>query len=64
MGWTKSHLYRFQTGTKEYAEPGPNDEFNELDFKNSRRAKLGRLVTKKGDVFLYEYDSKILVTQV
>jgi hypothetical protein len=56
MGWTNSHLYRFQVGTKEYAEPDPDNEFNELDFKNSRRAKLGRLVTKKGDVFLYEYD--------
>ena len=56
MGWTNSHLYRFQIGMKEYAEPDPDNEFNELDFKNSRRAKLGRLVTKKGDVLLYEYD--------
>lgn len=56
MGWTNSHLYRFQFGTKEYAEPDPDNEFNELDFKNSRRVKLGRLATKKGDVFLYEYD--------
>lgn len=56
MGWTNSHLYRFQIGAKEYAEPHPDNEFNELDFKNSRRTKLGRLVTKKGSTFLYEYD--------
>lgn len=56
MGWTNSHLYKFQIGTKEYGEPDQDNEFNELDFKNSRRAKLGRLVTNKGDVFLYEYD--------
>ena len=56
MGWTNSHLYRFQIGGREYAEPDPDNEFYELDFKNSRRTKLGQLVTKKGDVFLYEYD--------
>jgi hypothetical protein len=56
MGWTNSHLYRFRIGGKEYAEPDPDNEFNELDFKNSRRTKLGQLVTKKGDVLLYEYD--------
>ena len=56
MGWTNSHLYKFQIGTKEYAEPHPDNEFNELDFKNSRRTKLRQLITKKGDVFLYDYD--------
>ena len=56
MGWTNSHLYRFKLGAKEYAVPDPDDDFNELDFKDSRRAKLGRLVTNKGTAFLYEYD--------
>ncbi|MFC1860722.1 plasmid pRiA4b ORF-3 family protein [Chloroflexota bacterium] len=56
MGWTNSHLYRFRDGTKEYEEPDPDNEFYELDFKNSRRTKLMQLVTKKGDIFLYEYD--------
>jgi hypothetical protein len=56
MGWTNSHLYRFQIGSKEYAEPDPYNEFNELDFNNLRQTKLGRLVTKKGSTFLYEYD--------
>ncbi len=56
MGWTNSHLYRFKIGTKEYAEPDPENEFNELNFKNSRRTKLERLVINKGSTFLYEYD--------
>jgi len=56
MGWTNSHLYRFQFGTKEYAEPDPDNEFYELDFKNSRRTKLWQVVTKKGSTFQYEYD--------
>jgi hypothetical protein len=56
MGWTNSHLYRFQIGEREYAEPDPDNEFYELPFRNSKRAKLGRLVTKRGSTFLYEYD--------
>ena len=56
MGWTNSHLYRFKIGTKEYGEPDPENEFNELYFKNSRRTKLERAVINKGNTFLYEYD--------
>ncbi len=56
MGWSNYHLYRFQIGREEYGEPHPDNEFNELNFKNSRRTKLGQVVTKKGDVLRYEYD--------
>jgi|GEM_PF-1063182 len=56
MGWSNYHLYRFQIGREEYGEPDPDNEFYELNFKNSRRMKLGQVVTKKGDVFRYEYD--------
>ena len=41
MGWTNSHLYRFRIETEEYGEPDPDNEFSELDFKNSRQTKLG-----------------------
>jgi len=47
---------QFQIGAKEYAEPDPDNEFYELPFKNSKRAKIGRLVTKNGSTFLYEFD--------
>ena len=56
LGWTNSHLYRFKVGAKEYGEPDPNNEFNELHFINSKRAKLGEVVTAKGNAFVYEYD--------
>jgi len=56
MGWSNYHLYRFQIGREEYGEPHPDNEFNELNFKNSRRTKLRQVVTKKRDVFRYEYD--------
>lgn len=56
MGWTNSHLYRFQVGTKEYGEPDPDNEFNELYFINSQRARLSQIVRSKGVTFIYEYD--------
>jgi len=56
MGWSNYHLYRFQIRREEYGEPHPDNEFYELNFKNSRRTKLGQVVTRKGDVFRYEYD--------
>lgn len=56
MGWETYHLYRFQIGRRQYGEPHPDNDFDELDFKNSRRAKLGRLVKEQGANFLYEYD--------
>jgi hypothetical protein len=56
MGWSNYHLYRFKIGREEYGEPDPDNEFNELNFKNSRRTKLGQVVTRKGNTFQYEYD--------
>jgi hypothetical protein len=56
MGWQNYHLYRFQVGKKEYSTPDPDNDFYELDFKNSYRAKLGNILKEKGSIFLYEYD--------
>ncbi len=56
MGWSNDHLYRFEIGTREYAEPHPDNEFYELPFRNSKRTKLQQVATKKGITFLYEYD--------
>lgn len=55
MGWTNSHLYRFEIGKKEYGMPNPDNEFYELDFENSMRAKLGATVASERK-FVYEYD--------
>jgi hypothetical protein len=56
MGWQNYHLYRFQIGKKEYSTPDPDNEFYELDFKNSYRAKLGNIIKEKDSIFLYIYD--------
>ena len=56
MGWTNSHLYRFKVGAKEYGEPDPDNEFYKLDLINSKRVKLGQVITVKGSAFEYEYD--------
>jgi hypothetical protein len=55
MGWTNSHLYRFRIGDKEYGMPDPDNEFYELDFKNSMRTKFGAMIIL-GQEFTYEYD--------
>lgn len=56
MGWSNYHLYRFQIAGKEYGEPDPDNELYELDFKNSRRTKLWKVVPAVKSSFTYEYD--------
>jgi len=56
MGWTNSHLYRFQIGDKEYGEFDPDNEFNEINFADSHRTKLDKVISTPGAVFEYEYD--------
>jgi hypothetical protein len=56
MGWQNYHLYRFKIGKKQYSTPDPDNDFYELDFKNSYQAKLGSIIKEKDNIFLYEYD--------
>ena len=56
MGWKNYHLYRFKQGEKEYGEPDPENDFNELHFASSKRIKLGDIVREERSLFLYEYD--------
>jgi len=51
MGWTNSHLYAFHIAGKTYQEPDP-----EAEGLDARKALLGRLSLKTGDVFEYHYD--------
>lgn len=53
MGWTNSHLYRFEIAGTEYSLPDPDGE---LQFLDSRRKRLNRVVSKEKTGFLYEYD--------
>ena len=57
MGWTNSHLYRFDIGGIQYSIPDPvEDAFNELHFVDSRRTKLSKVAPREKSRFTYEYD--------
>ncbi|MGH9768968.1 MAG: plasmid pRiA4b ORF-3 family protein [Blastocatellia bacterium] len=56
MGWTHSHLHRFEIGDAQYSDP--TFDLNEApdEFGNEFRARLDRVVSGEGARFLYEYD--------
>lgn len=59
MGWTNSHLHRFEIGKKRYADPMLMEEdMKEFGYKNSTSTMLSDIVPKnrKRMRFLYEYD--------
>lgn len=59
MGWTNSHLHKFQVGDIMYGDPWLlEDPFEELDFEDSTQTRLCDLVPKNGQRFrfVYEYD--------
>jgi hypothetical protein len=51
MGWTDSHLHRFEAGGVSYGEPDP-----ELEFRSERGAKLRDVAPGETSKILYEYD--------
>jgi pRiA4b ORF-3-like protein len=53
MGWYDSHLHQFMIGKTYYGVPDP-DDFTEV--KDERKARLGELVSRLKETFLYEYD--------
>jgi hypothetical protein len=53
MGWTPSHLYRFEVGDVEYGEPDPEYE---LPFRSAKATPLRKIAPAPGAMFLYEYD--------
>jgi len=57
MGWTNSHLYRFDIAGIEYSLPDPfEDDFYALHFVDSRRTRLNKVVPGEKARFSYEYD--------
>lgn len=56
MGWTNSHLYRFEIGGLQYGEPGPKIGFYRVQVKDSRRALLKTVASREKAKFIYEYD--------
>jgi len=57
MGWTDSHLHAFVIDGEKYGPKDPDGDLDsELALLDERRARLGRLVARVGQVFEYQYD--------
>jgi len=67
MGWTNSHLHQFIIHGVEY---GMSDTDYDMDIKDEKRVKLGKLIFAEKEKFIYEYDfgdrwkHKILVEKI
>ena len=59
MGWTNSHLHKFEIGEKRYADPVLMEEdMEEFGCLDSTRTKISKILPKTGKrfSFSYEYD--------
>jgi hypothetical protein len=57
MGWTNSHLHHFQINDRLYGDPWLLDEnFVEMNYKNSRETVLRKMLPKSGERFQFEYE--------
>jgi len=59
MGWTNSHQHHFKVGDALFGDPVLLQEnFEELEYEDSTRTKLSRILSKdsKRFRFVYEYD--------
>ena len=53
MGWEDAHLHQFVHNRTFYGMPELYDELGTVDYQN---IKLSKLLTKKNDKLIYEYD--------
>ncbi len=57
MGWTNSHLHHFKIGEQFYGDPFlMGDNFGEMEYEDSTVTKLGAVVPKSGERFVFEYE--------
>ena len=56
MGWMHSHLFMFRTRGVVIAEPTPDDDWHNVEFKDARKTKIATVFKKPGDALIYEYD--------
>jgi len=56
MPWTDSHLHMFEIGETRYSAPYEPGALAELDMKDERRVKLGKIAPVEKLKFVYEYD--------
>ena len=55
LGWTDSHLHRFEKDGKEWGVP-EYDELYELDLLDQKTAQLSKVLKAEGDSLVYIYD--------
>src|SRR5437879_2767011 len=56
MGWTNSHLYRFELGDRRFSEPDPDDDYSDEPAEDARRMRLRDLGLRQGGECSYIYD--------
>ena len=56
LAWQDTHLFEFQIGDKVYGEPSPDDEMYERKVYQAKSLRLGTVIDRGVDRFLYAYD--------
>lgn len=57
MGWTNSHLHRFEIGEKQYADPMLMEEdMEEFRYLDSTRTRISKILPKDGKRFSFKYE--------
>jgi hypothetical protein len=57
MGWTNSHLHKFQIGEQEYADPMLMEEdFEEFGYQDSMTTRISAILPKDGKRFSFQYE--------
>ena len=56
VGWSNSHLYRFDINGAHFGEPDPEYAGYGVQMKDAKRAKLSRVAPSEKARFTYEYD--------
>ena len=55
MGWTDSHLYKFEKDGKNWGVP-EWDEFDKFNLTNESKTLLAKVLVSEGDSMVYQYD--------
>ena len=56
MGWTFSHLWEFEIGDRRYGDRSFVDSDDEPDLYKAKGTRLGTVVARGADRFVYTYD--------
>ncbi|MBL8891434.1 MAG: plasmid pRiA4b ORF-3 family protein [Planctomycetaceae bacterium] len=57
MGWTNSHLYRFEINGQHYGDPELLDDgFGDFDYGDSTKTALAKILPRTGEHFRFNYE--------